>query len=565
MFRTQALLVLAALAAASSSTNAQQTFDLVEAPQLWFSGDTHVHSQFCIGPVQFPDFTTEQLLFLQESFELDVVFNQFWNPGYDEDGVQRYLTEYAPRVTGQPFLCPNEPERQMLYGVEVSGFKASQFGHLHGLNLSDGFFPTDSVYTGPILDHFRDQPGAVTGYAHIHWPGKVENFKAFPDFEYPHLPYMAPIDVALGKIDFLEVLGHSTGSWKSLYYKLLNAGLRTGLSGASDNCGWLIGYGRTFAQVDETPLTAKRWVRSLAEGRTTISLDIHKTARFLEVTVDGEVPGSQLYLPVPRHLSIDARLHTSEGVEHASTGEFELLFNGKVVDTKKYELPEGGVAIYKDAFVAPRSGWVSVRTENTHSAPIYVYVSDQPISEPDDAAYWVRYAELFEENLENFDLGDSAGDVVDYIRAAARVFQARAALNEPLPFGVASHGTSTPSELGPLSIGVSTAPLIGTADFRVTCLGAPPEAKGFLVISRTPDLAGNQLDNATIYLEADAPYLAAPVRSNESGYAELVFPTPDYMADKQLWMQFVWVNPEADEGSELAASPGMLVTFTEAD
>lgn len=565
MFRTQALLTAVVLSAAATRSHAQTPFDLVEAPQLWFSGDTHVHSQFCIGPVQFPDFTTEQLLFLQESFELDVVFNQFWNPPYTEEGVQRYLEEYAPQITGEPFLCPNEPEKQMLYGVEVSGFKASQFGHLHGLNLTDGFFPTDSVYTGPILDHFRDQPGAVTGYAHIHWPGKVENFEAFPDFEYPHLPYMAPIDVAHGKVDFLEVLGHTTGGWKSLYYKLLNAGLRTGLSGASDNCGWLIGYGRTYAQVDETPMTAKSWLRSLAQGRTSISLNIHKTARFLELTIDGEVPGSQIILPQPKHLSVDARLHTSEGSEHAATGEFELIFNGKVVDTQKYKLPEGGVAIYKKNFAAPRSGWVAVRTEHTHTAPVYVYVADEPIAEPDDTAYFVRYAELLEANIENFELGDSGPDVVAYIRSAAAALQARAALNEELPFGVATHGDSTPSSLGPLRIGVSAAPVIGTSDFRVTCVGAPPEAKGFLVISRTPDLSGNDLDNATIYLDANAPYLAAQVFSTEGGYAELTFPTPDYMAGGQLWMQYVWVNPDPAAGGELSASPGMLVTFHEAD
>lgn len=51
-----------------------------------------------------------------------------------------------------------------------------------------------------------------------------------------------------------------------------------------------------------------------------------------------------------------------------------------------------------------------------------------------------------------------------------------------LPTGVRRFGASSPGCRGPLSIGVTTMPRVGNADFKLTCTGASPAAAGVLVL-----------------------------------------------------------------------------------
>jgi len=184
----------------------------VFTPPGWYSGDTHVHMQQC---TTWDDLTLPEIDTQMAAGDLDVTAIQLWCSRWTPPDW--YLTHYAPMITGveDPISSAG---RHLQFGLEVSGFPASQFGHVQVLNAQTGFFPWDAAYPGPILDWYRD---ALTGYAHVSW---FENYDTVPFYSDTNGAYLAPIDAALGMIDFVETTRVEPDlvdvTWRGLYYKL---------------------------------------------------------------------------------------------------------------------------------------------------------------------------------------------------------------------------------------------------------------------------------------------------------------------------------------------------------
>jgi hypothetical protein len=540
-------------------------------PPLWHSGDTHAHIQLCAETI-VPDMPVADLWQVQKADELEVTCLQVW--GKCAGGVPEFIASYAPLVTGQeqPVSVP-DPASIVQVGVEVSDFRASPFGHAHGWNLLTGVFPYDAAYPEPILDAFRAQPGAVTGYAHVFWPQSYDlaDVVFFTVDHSLHVFYATPIDVALGKVDVLEtvdVSGDPPVDWKGIYYKLLNAGLRPSLVSGRDNSCAPPWDDRTFARLDAEPLTFAGWTKALKLGRTSVA----EGRQFVGVTVNGEPIGSIIYLPQPGAVSVSVTYATAE--PHA--GKLRMLLDGVALPGfSAYDLQAGETVTLSGEMYFGKSGWIAAQAadgggQDAHTGPVYVIVGMQPICSALDAGYWSDYTVALDGNLHAMvtagmvDLGPADEAALHArIAEARKVFEALRSCDLPLPQGVARYGLATPSCRGPIQIGAQGVPLGGGAGFVLTCINAPPQASGSLVAGlAAPAGPAPLFKKAKLWLDPGLIIAVLPVAATAGGYHELPIAFPAAAQGVTLHFQYFWQNlPDcASSSSGVSASDALAVT-----
>jgi hypothetical protein len=523
-------------------------------PPGWYSGDTHAHIQLCGQTVALKPAQVYQVLTTKH---LNVACVQVWATYMLDPAI--FLALYAPLVTGSEHpVSAGDPDAIVQFGVEVSGFKASQFGHVQALDIQNGAFPTAALHTAPILAFFRAQPGAVTGYAHVLW-SKTYAPASIGGGGGAGAPFMAPIDAALGAVDFVEarrVLEPGSLSWKGLYYKLLNAGLRVALVGGSDNScvTQQIGDTRTWARISEGPLTFTRWCSAVAARATSVS---DGSALFLDMRVAEAPIGSELSLAAPGVLPVQVTLHVSAGT--GATGTMSLLRNGAQVAFRPYDLPAGGTAILNVALPFSQSAWVAASADagtfrGAHTGATFVSVGDRPIATVEDTAYWRNYCDDFVAQLGSFAVPSAEPEILARVAAARKVYSALEAVTQPPPLGVVRYGHSTPACHGPIAIGVASPP---STSFLLTCINAPPDATGTLVLGLAADTVGSTSFGVDCFVDLSAPYSLLPVHSNSGGYVDLPIQLPSGMI---VACQFVWANTAGcDNGGPVSASDAFKI------
>src|SRR3989454_11614279 len=111
--------------------------------------------------------------------------------------------------------------------------------------------------------------------------------------------YELPVDVALGKVDYLEVMGYSDHLITSeIWYRLLNCGFRLPAAAGTDafpNFASLRGppgLVRTFVHSGRT-LNHASWLAGIKAGRTFVT-----NAPLLEFSLAGHAIGDEITVPV---------------------------------------------------------------------------------------------------------------------------------------------------------------------------------------------------------------------------------------------------------------------------
>jgi hypothetical protein len=241
--------------------------------------------------------------------------------------------------------------------------------------------------------------GALVGYVHP--------FDSRPDPADTTAPlfYELPVDVALGKVDYLEVMGYSDHLITSeIWYRLLNCGFRLPAAAGTDafpNFASLRGppgLVRTFVQSGAT-LDHRRWLAGLKAGRTFVT-----NAPLLEFSLGGRAIGDEIRVaPATRQLQAIVRLRSNVPIDH-----LEIVGNGKVVATVSLDATR---MTANDTVAVPvqSSGWFVLRAYSDRAempvldlypfastSPIYVRVGDQPVHSANDAAFFVRWIERVE-------------------------------------------------------------------------------------------------------------------------------------------------------------------------
>lgn len=206
--------------------------------------------------------------------------------------------------------------------------------------------------------------------------GYVHPFDEKPDPDAPEaLTSELPVDVALGKVDYYEVLGfseHRTSA--AVWYRLLNCGFRPPAAAGTDamaNFASLrgpVGMNRVYvltapesSATASTDLTARRqrWLAGLRAGRT-----LATNGPLLGLSVQGEPPGTQITLAAKQAgLPYKGFLRSLVPVDH-----LELVMNGKVARTIRLTGARMS-ADFAGSLPVSGNGWLLVRAWNDAASP----------------------------------------------------------------------------------------------------------------------------------------------------------------------------------------------------
>lgn len=370
------------------------------AESHWVSGDVHVHMNYGGAYRNTP----KNLVAQAAAEDLSIVENLIVN----KEGRVPDMA-YFPTHDGGRRDAASTDSTLLVHGQE---FHTSYWGHLGLLNLTRNFLlPGYAGYPGTAAASLFPANAEVADMAHEQQAvvGYVHPYDSVPDpANDSSLTHELPVDVALGKVDYIEVVGFSDHkSTADVWYRLLNLGFRLPAAAGTDamaNFASLrgpVGLNRVYAEVPRGPLDIIAWLNSLKHGHTFAT-----NGPLLAFVMDGLTPGEDLKLPAGESkVKFRAWMHSIVPVDH-----LELVCNGKVARV----LPLSGDrehADIEDTLPLARGGWCLLRAWSDNSenpvldiypyattSPIYVRVADSSPRASEDAAYFVAWIERLKEN-----------------------------------------------------------------------------------------------------------------------------------------------------------------------
>jgi len=393
----------------------------------WWSGDLHVQMNYGGAYRNTPS----HLAFQARAEDLHVVENLIVNKEQRIPDLAYFRTDPDP-VSRPGFL--------LVHGQE---FHTSYWGHAALLGLTDHYLlPEYAGYPNTAAASLYPTNAAVADLAHAQGAlvGYVHPFETAPDPADTAQPltYELPVDVALGKVDYVEVMGYSDHRITSeIWYRLLNCGFRLPAGAGTDafpNFASLRGppglvrvFVKTGAALDHA-----RWLAAIKAGRTFVS-----NAPLLEFTLGGRDIGDEIRLPPgPHRLAARVGLASNVPVDH-----LEIVGNGAVVAT----IPlSGDRTRARDTVLIPvaRSGWYVLRAYSDRAelpvldlypfastSPIYVQVGDQLVRSATDAALFARWIARLEQAARSdtaWNTGAEREEVLRRFGEARSILEARA-------------------------------------------------------------------------------------------------------------------------------------------
>ncbi len=354
----------------------------------WVSGDVHVHMNYAGAYRNSP----AHLVFQAEAEDLPITEDLVVNKEQRVPDISYFRTDPDPASTAGNLL---------LHGQE---YHTSYWGHLGLLHLMGNFllpgyagypntaaaslFPSNAT----VADLTREQGGLV-GYVHP--------FDTYPDPDKDRLTNELPVDVALGKVDYIEVLGFSNhDATTRVWYRLLNCGFRLPAAGGTDamaNFASLrgpVGLNRVYVEVPDEPLKIESWLDGLKRGRSFAT-----NGPLLGFSLGDQPLGGEVKLaPGTRDLKFTAWMRSLVPVDH-----LDVVCNGHVVHELKLNEARDS-ADEQGTVPISSSGWCLLRASSDQArfpvldqypyattSPIYVKGSDPAVAPQEDAAYFVRW------------------------------------------------------------------------------------------------------------------------------------------------------------------------------
>jgi len=352
----------------------------------WWSGDMHVHMNYGGHYRNDPANLRAQA----EAEDLHVVEDLIVNKEQRVPDIATFRAGLDP-VSTATTLVKHDQE-----------YHTSWWGHTGHLALKDhlilpdyaGYADTAAASLFPdnatIMDLAHAQ-GGISGYVHPFDPPMPDPAAADP------LTNGLPIDVALGKPDYMEIVGFSDHRVTAdVWYRLLNCGFRLPAGSGTDamaNYASLrgpVGMNRVFAR-SGAKLDYATWIAAIQAGRTFAT-----NGPLLSFRLDGHDVGDEIRLPAgSRALTATVSLRSLVPVE-----KLEVVGRGGVAAT--IPLERGGTRA--DATIslpADRSGWYTLRAWSPSAAepvldiypfattsPIYVTVGGRPVRSAENARYF---------------------------------------------------------------------------------------------------------------------------------------------------------------------------------
>jgi Tol biopolymer transport system component len=342
--------------------------------ERWRSGDVHVHMNY-VGTYRS---TPERLVRQASAEDLDVVFNLIVNKEQRIPDIGYFSVKPDAASTNAVLIS---------HGQE---FHTSYAGHLGILGLSDHFLlPDFAAYSGTALASLVPTNAMVADLAHEQGAlvGHVHPFDVVPDPEKdPVLTDSLPVEAALGKLDYYEVLGFSDPrASAAVWYRLLNCGFHPSAAGGTDamtNYASLrgpVGLDRVYVMGADSATAADpaarvaAWLAGLKAGHTMAT-----NGPLLGLTMDGQPPGATLALgSVREDVRYQGFLRSAVPIDH-----LELVQNGVVVRSLRLT-GDRMSADFEGTLALEGTGWVLLRAwnddANVYVLDAYPYATTNPV------------------------------------------------------------------------------------------------------------------------------------------------------------------------------------------
>jgi len=390
--------------------------------ERWVASDLHVHMNYG-GTYRN---SKRDLVSLGEAEGLDII---------DELVVNK-----EQRFPDVGFDDSGDPDALIVRGQE---FHTSYWGHRGILRLRDQLLlPGYAGYPNTAAASLYPMNADVYDMAHAKGAlvGAVHPFDAVPNpFAKPaeRITDELPVDVALGKLDYMEIVGFSDHkSTAEVWYKLLNLGFKIPAGAGTDATTnysapirGQVGFDRVYVWTPAWPTTLDVWMDELKKGRTFAT-----NGPLLEFKLSGEMVGSELKLDAGKKaVPFTAKLRSIVPVDH-----LEVVCNGQVAQTLNLE----GARETADAtgtIPINESGWCVLRAWSDKAeypvmdnytyattSPVYVILGGKRAYSKKDAEYFKAWIDRVVEITDEYPDWNSAREkayVMKKLREARAVYQ----------------------------------------------------------------------------------------------------------------------------------------------
>jgi len=392
----------------------------------WVSGDVHVHMNYAGLYRNDP----AHLKFQAEAEDLNLVHAVIVNK-------EQRFPDIA--YSGRGLDPVSDDATAIWHGQE---YHTSYWGHLGLIGLQRttlipgyaGYPNTAAASILPMNLDVADRAhagGALVGYVH--------------PFDEPVHPFDArepltnelPVDVALGRVDYMEILGFSdhritAGVW----YQLLDLGYRIPAAGGTDAMADFaslrgpVGMNRTFVATSGGARDVSGWLAGLKAGRSFAS-----NGPLLDFTLGGQPIGGEVSLARAGKVSYHAHLRSLVPLDH-----LELVCTGGVV----HAIPLTGRRQEADVdgtVTVSESGWCILRASADRgvypvfdlypyatTSPVYVTVAGRPVHSAAAADYFSAWIDRIHESVRAYPDWNAPADrqvVEDRLQAARDAINAR--------------------------------------------------------------------------------------------------------------------------------------------
>jgi Tol biopolymer transport system component len=402
-----------------------QALDLPADARDWVSSDLHVHMNYA-GTYRN---TPAHLALQAEAEDLGIVQNLIVNKEQRILDMSYFSTQPDPASTAHALV---------LHGQE---FHTSYWGHLGLLHLTDhyllpdyaGYDDTAAASLVPTNADIADMTHAQHGLV-----GYVHPFEEIPDPAHDaKLTHELPADVALGKADYIEVVGFADHkATAAVWYRLLNCGFHLPTGAGTDamaNYASLrgpVGLNRVYARVSGGKLDSTAWLESLRQGHTFAT-----NGPLLGFTLGEKSPGDELQLAAKKEVPFRAWLRSIVPLDH-----LQIVCQGKVVRDLALSADRTRADV-EGTLPVTSSGWCVLRAfadKPEHpimdmypyatTSPVYIRVGNESVRSPEDAAYFIawidRLVKAAGEN-ENWNTGAEKTAALEMLARARKVYEAQ--------------------------------------------------------------------------------------------------------------------------------------------
>jgi Tol biopolymer transport system component len=395
-----------------------------EAESHWLSGDVHVHMNYGGAYRNTPPHLVQQAAAENLGIVEDLVVNK------------------EQRIPDMAYFSPKQDAASTAANLLEHGqeFHTSYWGHLGLLNLTQNLLLPGYVgYPNTATASLYPANANVADMAHAQQAlvGYVHPFDTYPDpAKDESLTDELPIDVALGKVDYIEVVGFSDHkSTAAVWYRLLNCGFHLPTAAGTDamanyaNLRGPVGLNRVYVNVPKGPLEIGPWLANLKAGHSFAT-----NGPLIGFTLGDKKVGEELTLATAsQEVKFTAWMRSIVPVDH-----LQAVCNGKVMRDLKMNADKQSADV-EGTLPISSSGWCVLRAWSEKAeypildlypyattSPIYISVDGAPLRSADDAAYFLAWIDRVEKAVGDFhDWNTDAekASVMETIARARKVYQ----------------------------------------------------------------------------------------------------------------------------------------------